>query len=375
MDVVGIRYWFTLIRQACFWCFGVTSLAVLLYAAIVERSKRFLSLFAALLFVVLFTVRETGLAHIVYYLPGMDKFRHIAYMLSSAKWLAIVCAGFGFLRIAQAKSSSWHVVFFLIALAIVTAAFVLAEFAWIGAAQGAPPLQSTSMHLRSAAFVFLTLGAGLSVLLISMEHSRLVLVGVAILELLLYRLFLPFPTQVEPSARINFANAVVRTYQPERIWAEEAPRAVDFQASTGQKFEHDLENAFLSVDLCGGSPDNLLARSILITKDVQALMLAEGLFDHSSELTSAENISRVLPTFGCHAPKLRLLHHPIVVADAGRSCDGFGKVAGSLSSTNHYFLGRRCPIAEHYFLRRCCQILGQRELKRSGSGESIRIPR
>ena len=62
-------------------------------AAIVERSGRFLSLFAALLFVVLFTVRETGLAQIVYYLPEMDKFRHIAYMLSSAKWLAIVCAG------------------------------------------------------------------------------------------------------------------------------------------------------------------------------------------------------------------------------------------------------------------------------------------
>ncbi len=86
--------------------FGVTGLAVLLYAAIVERSRMFLCLIAVLLFVILFTVRETGLAQIVYYLPGMDKFRHIAYMLSSVKWLAIVCAGFGFLRIAQPKSSS-----------------------------------------------------------------------------------------------------------------------------------------------------------------------------------------------------------------------------------------------------------------------------
>ena len=128
--------------------FGVTGLAVLLYAAIVERSGRFLSLFTALLFVVLFTVRETGLAQIVYYLPEMDKFRHIAYMLSSAKWLAIVCAGFGFLRIAQPKSSSSDVIAFLIAVAIVTVAFLLAEYASIRAVQGAP-LLSVSTHLRS----------------------------------------------------------------------------------------------------------------------------------------------------------------------------------------------------------------------------------
>ncbi len=83
-----------------------------------------------------------------------------------------------------------------------------------------------------------------------------------------------------------------------------------------------MENAFLSVDLCGSSPANLLARSILITKDVQALMLAENLFDQFSKETSAEDISRVLPIFGCHAPKLRLIHDPIVVADeAGATMD------------------------------------------------------
>jgi hypothetical protein len=294
--------------------FGVTGLAVLLYAAIVERSGRFLSLFAALLFVVLFTVRETGLAQIVYYLPEMDKFRHIAYMLSSAKWLAIVCAGFGFLRIAQPKSSSSDVIAFLTAVAIVTAAFLLAEYASIRAVQGGP-LLAVATHLRSAVFVLLTLGVGLCVLLIPMKHSRLLLLGVAILELILYWSFLPFPTRVDPSVRINFANAATRTYQPERIWAEESTPAVDFQNLTGQKFEHDLENAFLSVDLCGGAAGNLLARSILITNSVQALMLAENLFDQFSEETSAQSISRLLPTFGCHAPKLRLVHNPIVVAD------------------------------------------------------------
>ena len=48
-------------------------------------------------------------------------------------------------------------------------------------------------------------------------------------------------------------------------------------------------------------------------------MLAENLFDQFSEETSADNLSRLLPTFGCHAPKLRLVHDPIVVADAAEA--------------------------------------------------------
>ena len=208
--------------------FGVTGLAVLLYAAIVERSGRFLSLFAALLFVVLFTVRETGLAQIVYYLPEINKFRHIAYMLSSAKWLAIVCAGFGFPRIAQPKSSSSEVIAFLIAVAIVTAAFLLTKFlhprrtrrAAFGGVNalaircfrssdfGCRSLRSADSH---EAFAALACGN---------RHSGIdPLPGVSAVS----------DAYSDPSARVDFANAPPRTYQPERIWGEKSSSAINFR--------------------------------------------------------------------------------------------------------------------------------------------------
>ncbi len=52
--------------------FGVTGLILLIYAALVERRGIFYSFLAVLLFVVLFTVPDTGVAGIVYYLPEMN---------------------------------------------------------------------------------------------------------------------------------------------------------------------------------------------------------------------------------------------------------------------------------------------------------------
>ena len=85
--------------------FGVTGLILLIYAVVVvERSRIFYSFFGSFYYLLFYLpYRDTGVARIVYYLPGMDHFRHIAYMLSSAKWLAIICAGFGFFHLTTAK--------------------------------------------------------------------------------------------------------------------------------------------------------------------------------------------------------------------------------------------------------------------------------
>lgn len=282
--------------------FGVTGLVLLIYAVVVaERSRIFYGFFVVLLFVILFTVRETGVARIVYYLPGMDHFRHIAYMLSSAKWLAIICAGFGFFHFTTTKISSRDALFFLIAAGIVSVAFLFAGFVPLNLGPGL----SVSTYLRSGIFIFLTGAAGLFMWFTSAKLRTLPLIGIAILELVLYRSLLPFPTHVDPSARTDYANVAVRTYQPERIWADELSSAIRFQQLTGLAFVHDMENAFLGVDLCGGSRSSILARSIVVTKDVEAFLTTWN-SSHASAAT-------LLSALGCHTPKLRLVRNSIVV--------------------------------------------------------------
>ena len=288
--------------------FGVTGLAFLLFAVMVERSRVFVSLLCVFLFVIFFTVRETGVAHLVYYLPGMDRFRHIAYVFSSVKWVAIVCAGFGLRPFTRPNLSSSDLVCFVLALGVVTLVFLASIPSSVS--QGSIILSGATF--RSPIVLLLLFGVSFGVLFAPLKEWRLVCVGIAVLELVLYRLFLPFPTQVDPSARMDFANVAPRAYQSERIWEDEAPRALQFEKETGLNFEHDMENAFLGIDLCGGSRSSLLYRSILITKPVQALLLTwKGTYE-----PSIDDNYRLLSILGCHAPKLRLVRSPIFAADA-----------------------------------------------------------
>lgn len=221
-------------------------------------------------------------------------------MLSSAKWLAIICTGFGFLHLTTAKLSPREALLFLIAAGLVLAVFLIAGFVPLTLSQGL----SVSTYLRSGVFVFLTAAAGVCLWFTSAKWRGFPLLGIAILELVLYRSLLPFPTHVDPSARADFANVAIRTYQPERIWVDELSRAIRFQNSTGLAFQHDMENAFLGVDLCGGSRSVILARSIVVTKDVKAFLTAWD-SSHASAAT-------LLLALGCHAPKLRLVRSSIV---------------------------------------------------------------
>ena len=288
--------------------FGVTGLTLLIFAIFVERSRAFLCLLSVFLFVLLFSVRETQVAHFVYYLPGMDRFRHIAYVLSATKWLGIVCAGFGLRHIAKQSLPSRDFFFLLAALAIVSLALFVSISSSLN--QGAPVLFVSS--LRSAIFLMLFFGIVLCAALVPIRESRVMFVGLAVLELVLYRLYLPFPTHVEPSARIEFANAAPRSYQQERIWQDESPKALEFQKETGLDFEHDIETAFLGIDLCGGSRSSLLYRSIIITRPVQTFLLTwKGAYE-----PSIDNNYRLLSILGCHTPKLRFVRNPSFAADA-----------------------------------------------------------
>ena len=81
--------------------FGSVGLVLLIYAALVEKSPIFRSLLIVLLWVIGFSVAASGVARVAYYLPGMEYFRHIGYVIGAIKWIAIIGAAFGLMRLLR----------------------------------------------------------------------------------------------------------------------------------------------------------------------------------------------------------------------------------------------------------------------------------
>ncbi len=60
-----------------------------------NKTKSHIALIMATLFIIAFSVKNTYVARIIYYLPGMNLFRHIAYVITIGKVFVIMLAGFG----------------------------------------------------------------------------------------------------------------------------------------------------------------------------------------------------------------------------------------------------------------------------------------
>lgn len=75
---------------------GIVCISLAIYGLFSKnKSKSHIALLISTLFIIAFSIGTTRVARIVYYLPQMNLFRHIAYVIAIGKLFLIMLAGFG----------------------------------------------------------------------------------------------------------------------------------------------------------------------------------------------------------------------------------------------------------------------------------------
>jgi hypothetical protein len=285
--------------------FGIVGIMLVFLAVFVERSRQFYAFLAVFIFVVAFTVRDTGVARMTYYYcPGMTFFRHIAYVIGSAKWLAIVCSGFGLARMIDQKSfdASFSVKFNL-AIAVVVFLFWVSELVYLTSTDS----WQYSFHILAATSLVVIVLVGLAATLgVQLRYLALVILALELCGLVAYRNILPYPNQVLPFVRSQFADAARQSFQMQRVLRDEALQWTRFRLATGAQVYYDLSQAFLGIDLCAPF------RATAITRDVDNLFRVWGMKgpddpDDTIELPQNSFMRRVLD---CNQSKLKIALNP-----------------------------------------------------------------
>ena len=238
--------------------FGAVGFVLLIYGALVERSPTFKSLFIAFCWILAFSVAGSGVARLAYNLPGMDYFRYVGFVIGSAKWIAILCAGFGLGQLLKEPPRSLRL---LIAANIVFAGFLLSELWYFAGILGNQEWVA-HFHIIVVVTLSLLLSGVLLWLVFGKPQVGLLMLILALGELVCYRTMLDFRYPSDPANRIVFANAAKETYQPQRIWPWESAIVTRFRAITDTPI-YDFDAAFTSVDLCGSNVEALLDTNVL----------------------------------------------------------------------------------------------------------------
>lgn len=99
---------------------GLIAMAFSIYAILRVKKSDFYAIFFALIFVLLFSVGESGvIAKFIYqYYPMMDRFRHIGFVTPVAKIFIIVCAGFGIDHYLSSKNNKNYLTLIFIAISL-----------------------------------------------------------------------------------------------------------------------------------------------------------------------------------------------------------------------------------------------------------------
>ena len=200
----------------------------------------------------------SGVARLAYNLPGMDYFRYVGFVIGSAKWIAILCAGFGLGQLLKEPPRSLRL---LIAANIVFAGFLLSELWYFAGILGNQEWVA-HFHIIVVVTLSLLLSGVLLWLVFGKPQVGLLMLILALGELVCYRTMLDFRYPSDPANRIVFANAAKETYQPQRIWPWESAIVTRFRAITDTPI-YDFDAAFTSVDLCGSNVEALLDTNVL----------------------------------------------------------------------------------------------------------------
>jgi hypothetical protein len=298
--------------------FGSAGVVLLIYAALVERSPIFKSLLILFLWIVAFSVADTKIAHLAFYLPGMDYFRHIGYVVGSVKWVAVICAAYGLTHLVRNPPKLFSL---LIAMNACVGLFILAELVYCEIS-----LRSQEWMLRFhliAAIALLAFVCGfLFWLMTTARRIGIFVLLLALGELVSYRAAMDYRYPADPSARAMFANAAAPAYQPQRIWPQESERLVRFRGISNAPIHYDIDAAFNGVDLCGSNPESLLGGSNLIMPAVKDFFGAwRGEAETAPPNYYGPDLSSFLKAIGCHTDKMRLVFNPVLVADEKAASD------------------------------------------------------
>jgi len=115
--------WMSVDRQTSYYI-GILPIIAIVLALAYVRNREFISFFSALVFVVLVSMGGS-FSMLSYFIPGMEFYRHVGLVLAVAKFLALICAGFGidlilgFLRnpeMLRERFKSWHLLAVLFVL-------------------------------------------------------------------------------------------------------------------------------------------------------------------------------------------------------------------------------------------------------------------
>jgi len=314
--------------------FGAAGLVLLIYAALVEKSPIFRSFLIVLLWIVGFSMAASGIAHIAYYLPGMNYFRHIGYVAGSIKWIAVIAAAYGLMSLATGPT---HTLRLLIAINISIGLLVCSEFWYLvnmfhsheWAIRHEVLLWTPRFHVLTAAALFLMLCGTLFGFLFEKTWLCQFVFVIALGELLGYRVALNYRYPAGTDSRTLFANAAPLTYQSQRIWPFEAPKLQRLEAIGNSPVHYDIDAGFTDIDLCGSDADALFNASNLVMPRVRDLfetwqngvkaMLRNGDLDAGGGSRPGRlrgnDRDVLLAALGCHAAKMRLVSDPIFAAN------------------------------------------------------------